>query len=304
MTQASAEPGPVELSIIIVNWNVMGFLDRCLASIFEHVRHLRYEVIVVDNASRDGSVELVRSKYPQVHLIANEYNAGFCRANNQGIERAEGEFLVLLNPDTEVYPGAMETLVAYLRNHPDAGVVGPMLLSPGGLHMPNGTRFPTLRRELVGVLGLQRFNQRAYDLEGYGREDFTTEAEVDVVCGACLMTRRQVIEQIGGLDESLFMYFEEVDFCRRAKAAGWKVVYVPEARVYHHWMQSVKQDNIAATRRLFRSQFLYFRKHHGVAAAWLLRILSSITVAARTARILAVRMRDRLLRRDAGSPLN
>ncbi|MGC8667236.1 MAG: glycosyltransferase family 2 protein [Chthonomonadales bacterium] len=287
----------MDLSVIIVNWNVKDFLDRCLASLYQNVCGLAFEIIVVDNASRDGSVELVRSKYPQVRLIANEGNEGFCRANNQGLAVASGEFVVLLNPDTEVYPGAMEALVAFLRDHPDVGVVGPMLLSPGGLHMPNGTRFPTLRRELIGVLGLQKVNQRAYDLEGYGREDFTTVAEVDVVCGACLMTRRSVFEQIGGLDESLFMYFEEVDFCRRAKMAGWKVYYVPDARVYHHWMQSVKQDNIAATRRLFRSQFLYFRKHHGAAAAWLLRVLSAATVTLRTGRILGVRLRDRILQR-------
>ncbi len=299
MTSDGNRPACVDLSVIIVNWNVRDFLDRCLASLRQHVRDLTFEVIVVDNASKDDSVQMVRSKYPEVLLIANEANNGFCRGNNQGLEVARGEFVVLLNPDTEVYPGAMETLVAFLRDHPDVGVVGPMLLSPEGLHMPNGTRFPTLRRELMGVFGLHRFNQRAYDLEGYGREDFSQIAEVDVVCGACLMTRQSIVRQIGGLDEQLFMYFEEVDFCRRVKAAGWKVFYVPEARVYHHWMQSVKQDNIAATRRLFRSQFLYFRKHHGLAAAWLLRVLSSVTVATRTGRIVAVRVRDRILRGGA-----
>ena len=299
MTSDGNRPACVDLSVIIVNWNVRDFLDRCLASLRQHVRDLTFEVIVVDNASKDDSVQMVRSKYPEVLLIANEANNGFCRGNNQGLEVARGEFVVLLNPDTEVYPGAMETLVAFLRDHSDVGVVGPMLLSPEGLHMPNGTRFPTLRRELMGVLGLHRFNQRAYDLEGYGREDFSQIAEVDVVCGACLMTRQSIVRQIGGLDEQLFMYFEEVDFCRRVKAAGWKVFYVPEARVYHHWMQSVKQDNIAATRRLFRSQFLYFRKHHGLAAAWLLRVLSSVTVATRTGRIVAVRVRDRILRGGA-----
>src|SRR5205085_7739242 len=134
------------------------------------------------------------------------------------------------------------------------GVVGPMLLSGQGLSMPNGTFFPTLRRELLGVTGLHQFRKKEYDREGYGRDDFTKLAEVDVVCGACMVMPRRVVDEVGVLDEHLFMYFEEVDFCLRAKKAGWKVFYVPESRVFHHWMQSVKQDYIGATRRLFRSQ--------------------------------------------------
>lgn len=287
----------MDLSIIIVSWNVCGHLEKCIESIYANVRGLSFEVIVVDNASRDDSVAMVESRFPEVKLIKNERNAGFCRGNNQGLEVYQGEFAVLLNPDTEVYDGAMDSMVAFLREHPDVGAVGPMLLSPEGLSMPNGTKFPTLRRELLGVTGLHEFRKAEYQLEGYGRDDFSKLAEVDVVCGACLLTRRALIDQIGGLDEALFMYFEEVDFCLRARKAGWRVFYVPEARVYHHWMQSVKQDYIGATRRLFRSQYLYFRKHHGLGPALLLRILSAWTVAFRSARIQGVRIRDRLLRK-------
>src|SRR5262249_43426039 len=128
--------------------NVRGHLERCLESIYSNVRDLSYEVIVVDNASRDDTVSMVESRFPHVRLIENDYNAGFCRGNNQGLEVYQGDFVVLLNPDTEVYPGAMEAMVKFLRDNPEAGVVGPMLLCPDGLSMPNGTKFPTLRREL------------------------------------------------------------------------------------------------------------------------------------------------------------
>lgn len=292
----------MDLSIIIVSWNTRDCLDKCLESIHANTLNLAYEVIVVDNASRDATGQMVREKHPDVILIENDTNAGFCRGNNQGLEIYKGELVVLLNPDTEVYEGALETLTGFLRERPDVGVVGPMLLSPEGLCMPNGTLFPTLRRELLGVTGLHQFRKKEYDLEGYGRSDFTQLAEVDVVCGACMMTRRTVVDQIGGLDEQLFMYFEEVDFCLRAGKVGWRVFYVPDARVFHHWMQSVKQDYIGATRRLFRSQYLYFRKHHGLPAALILRLVSYWTVTARAARIHAVRLRDRILKKRLPSP--
>ena len=294
----------MDLSIVIVNWNVRELLDCCLDSIYRNVRGLTFEVVVVDNASHDASVEMVRSRYPQVQVIANAENAGFCRGNNQGIEATTGDFVCLLNPDTEVYPGAMERLVGFLRERPDVGVVGPRLSSPPGVPTrPNGTMFPSFTHELLGVMAWHRPNKEAFERRSFGRSSFDETAEVDVVCGACLLTRRQVVEQIGGLDEALFMFFDEVDFCLRAKRAGWRVFVVPDAEILHVWMGSVKQDTQAGTRRLNRARFVFFRKHHGIvpaAALWLACYLSEQT---RLARVRAVHGRDRLLgRRRAGDP--
>ncbi len=286
----------MDLSIIIVNWNVKDLLGRCLESIYNNVRDLEFEVIVVDNDSRDGSAELVKSAFPRVRLIANQDNAGFCRGNNQGIAIATGRYIVLLNPDTEVYEGSMETLARHLDEHSDVGAVGPMLMVQDGKQGRNGTRFTSPQFEISSLMGLYKRNPQKYDYEAYGRDDFTKQAEVDVICGACLMTRCEIVDKIGGLDESFFMYYEEVDFCRRVKKAGWRVFYVPEARVYHHWMQSAKQDSIAANRRLFRSQYLYFRKHYGLLPALAVGLFGYSTVIFRTARILAVRARDRILK--------
>lgn len=291
----------VDLSIIIVNWNVCDFLDRCLDSIAENVTGISYETIVVDNASRDGSVSMVRDKHPGVRLIANTENAGFCRANNQGIEIARGRYVVLLNPDTEVYAGSMETLVEFLEAHNNVGIAGPMLLAPEGITAPNGTRFTTLLRELLGTTGLIGFFKDYHHRSAYGRDDFSASMQVDVVCGACLMTRRDVIDQIGGLDERIFMFYDEPDFCRRAKQAGWSTWYVAEAKVFHHWMQSVKQDNLNATRRYFRAQYFYFRKHHGLIPALTIRAVSSVALLFRSARIMQYRLRCRIagaLRRE------
>jgi hypothetical protein len=291
----------MDLSIVIVSWNVREYLDACLRSIQQNVCGLTYETIVVDNASRDGSAEMVRQSHPAVHLIANSENVGYCRGNNQGIGVTTGDFIVLLNPDTEVTEGAMERLVGFLREHLDVGIVGPMLKAPSSFTQPNGTRFPSFEGQLLEATGLRRWMENRYIGITYGRTDFSQTAQVDVVCGACLLARRDVFTALGGLDENLVMYFDEADFCRRARALGWKTWYVADACVFHHWMRSVSQQPIASTIRLYRSQLLYFRKHHGLMAALALRFITLGTVGSRAARIWGVSVRDRLLRRGAAA---
>ncbi len=285
----------MDLSIIIVSWNTEEYLRACLESVYRNAGDLELEVIVVDNASRDGTVDMVRGGFPHVRLIANADNAGFCKANNQGIEIAHGDLLLLLNPDTEVKPCALRALVDFLRTHPEAGVAGPMLLNTDGSIMPNGHTFPTVRRELMGITGLSQRRKAAYEADMYGREDFSVGTEVDVVCGAALLTRREVVERIGGLDEDLFMFYDEVDFCRRVRSAGWRVFYVPESRITHHWMQSVKQDVIRSMRRLFHAQYVYFSKHHGFIPALFLRTMSAMAIAYRASRIRGGAIKGRLL---------
>jgi len=287
-----------DLTVVIVSWNVCDLLRRCLASILaarsmqhrglgpepsrapisspnpqEHSKNLRVEIIVVDNGSSDGSAEMVRAEFPQVRLIANEENRGFTAANNQGLAAGQGRYLMLLNPDTELVGDALATMAGYLEEHPRVGVVGPQLRYADGRLQSSRRRFPTLATALFEstVVGEwwpdNRFARR------YRMADTPDDAiqPVDWLVGACLLVRREVYEQVGGLDEGFFMYSEEMDWCRRISSAGWELVYLPAATVVHHEGKSSEQ--VAAARQIYfqSSKVRYFRKHHGAMQAELLR---------------------------------
>jgi len=266
----------IDLSIVIVSWNVRDFLRRCLRSIFEAQPAspgVNLEVIVVDNASTDDSVEVVRAEFSDVRLIANAGNRGFSAANNQGLAVARGRYVLLLNPDTEVMDGALTTLVAFADAHPDVGVVGPQLLNSDGSIQSSRRRFPTLATAFFESTWLQpcaprRVLERYYVLD---RSDSET-LDVDWVKGAALMARGRAIAQVGPLDEGFFMYSEELDWCRRFKDAGWRVVYLPDARIVHHEGKSSEQVVPARQIHFQTSKVRYFRKHHGAAAAEALRL--------------------------------
>ncbi len=275
----------VDLSIIIVNWNVCDLLRRCLRSILD-TRCSMLEVIVVDNASTDGSVEMVRTEFPGVHLIANADNRGFPAANNQGIAVARGRYVFLLNPDTEVLDDALATMVAFTDAHPDVGVVGPQLLNPDGGVQSSRRRFPTLLTAFFESTWLRPYPPRSplqggscpYAprglLERYyvlDRPDDATQ-DVDWVDGAALMARQEAIQQVGVMDEGFFMYSEELDWCRRFREAGWRVVYLPEARIIHHRGKSSEQVVAAKHIHFQTSKVRYFRKYHGCVAAESLRL--------------------------------
>ncbi|HEY64065.1 MAG TPA: glycosyltransferase family 2 protein [Caldilineae bacterium] len=272
----------MDLSILIVNWNVTHLLRRCLASIvaspgvdvYGSGRGLRAEVIVVDNASTDGSPEMVAREFPWVRLIRNQENVGFTRANNQALDLARGRYLLFLNPDTEVVGEALQIMVRYMEAHPDVGVLGPQLRYADGRIQPSRRRFPTLATAFLESTILQQWwpdNPIARRYYVADRSD-DEEQDVDWVVGACFMTRRHVVEQIGGFDERFFMYSEELDWCRRARAAGWRVVYLPTARVIHHEGKSSEQAVAARHIHFQSSKVLYFRKHHGAFAAELVRV--------------------------------
>jgi N-acetylglucosaminyl-diphospho-decaprenol L-rhamnosyltransferase len=261
----------IDLSIVVLNWNVRDLLDRCLASLRSD--HGALEIIVVDNASRDDSVAMVRAKYPQVTLIANAENRGFTGGNNQGIEAAHGRYVMVLNPDTEVLGDALDRLVAYLDGHPDVGAIGPQLLNPDRSIQSSRRRFPTLSTAFFESTWLQGIAPRRV-LTHYYMDDVpaTTTHEVDWLNGACTVFRREVLERVGVYDaQNYFMYSEELDLCRRVKEAGWKIVYLPEAQVVHYVGQS--SDQAAAARHIYfqTSKVHYFRKWHGACVADLLR---------------------------------
>ncbi len=262
------------LSVLIVNWNVRDLLRRCLQSVIAHSSTVPLEIIVVDNGSTDGSGEMVRTEFPQVYLIANPDNRGFPAANNQGLAVARGRYVLLLNPDTEVMGAALETMVAFADAHPDVGVVGPQLLNPDGTVQSSRRRFPTLATALFESTWLQpcaprRLLARYYVLD---RPDNEIQ-DVDWVTGAALMARREAIEQVGPLDEGFFMYSEELDWCRRFRRAGWRVVYLPTARIVHYVGKSSEQVLPARHIRFQTSKVRYFRKYHGPIAAEVLRLV-------------------------------
>lgn len=259
----------IDLTIIIVSWNVRDLLRRCLYSI----SNVQPETIVIDNASTDGSPDMVRGEFPHVHLITNEQNRGFTAANNQGLARSRGRYLLLLNPDTEVVGDALATMVCYLEDHPQAGALGPQLCYPDGSLQPSRRRFPTMATALVESTVVQQWWADNRILRRYYMEDTNDDdvQPVDWVVGACLLVRREAYEQVGGLDEGFFMYSEELDWCKRIKDAGWEVVYLPTATVIHHEGKSSEQVVPARHIRFQSSKVRYFGKHHGAFQAEALR---------------------------------
>ncbi len=265
----------LDLSLIIVSYNVRDLLIACLESIQSALAssRLRYEIIVVDNASSDGSPEAVRHRFPGVRLIESPENLGFAAANNRGLQIAGGRVLVLLNPDTTVPPGTLEILFDYLGEHPDTGVVGPRLIYPDGSTQPSRRRFPTFLTGLLESTIVQDYwpkNPAARRYYLADRPDNVTQ-DVEWLVGACLMARRKVFEQAGVLDEAFFMYSEEIEWCHRVRKAGWRTVYLPEATIIHHEGASSRQDVPARQINFDTSRVLLFERLYGRRIAWLLR---------------------------------
>ena len=280
----------MDLAVIIVNWNVRELLRRCLASVEASARasRLTVTIVVVDNASSDGSVAMVAAEFPAVRLIASERNLGFTAGNNLGLralsaypEDEQPRYILFLNPDAEVISDALGTMVRYLDAHPAVGIVGPQLRYPDGTVQPSRRRFPTLATAFVESTPLQRRWPRCGVLRRYYMADGLDDAEqeVDWLVGACLMARREVLAQVGGFDEGFFMYSEELDWCRRVKAAGWRIVYLPAAQVMHYEGKSSEQVIPARHIHFQASKVRYFRKYYGPLAAETLRLFLLATYA-------------------------
>ncbi len=267
---------PPDISIIILSWNVRDLLRACLTSLVRSddtaQRRHAMEVIVVDAASSDGSAEMVRAEFPQVKLIASDENLGYSRGNNAGLRAAAGRYILILNPDAEVVGEALAQMVAYMDDHPQAGLLGPQLLYPDQTVQSTRRRFPTLATGFFESTWLQPLVPRSM-LDRYYARDLPDDAisEVDWVVGAAMLVRREAHEQVGGLDEGFFMYSEELDWCRRMQAAGWKVVYFPLARIIHHEAKSSAQVPAVTHIRFNTSKLRYYRMYHGSLAAEALR---------------------------------
>ncbi len=262
-----------DISIIIVSRNTRELLRACLRSIHEHHNGYTVETIVVESDSHDGTAAMVRAAFPEVILLEPGENTGFARGNNLGIKRACGDAVLLLNPDTELTAGTLAALHHALLADPTVGVVGPLLRYPDGTIQPSRRRFPTLATALVESTVMQEWWPNHPALARYYRADMPDDVaqDVDWLVGACLLARRVVFTAVGLLDERLFLYAEEPEWCWRVRQAGWRVRFVPEAELRHHEGTSTSQNVIARQRAFAVSKTHLMSALYGPTAGWVTR---------------------------------
>ncbi len=271
----------MDLSIVIVNWKVKDLLRQCLASVYRQ-QGVSFEVFVVDNDSRDGSAEMVREEFPQATLIANDRNLGFAAANNQALRQSRGDFALLLNPDTDCGDGMFAQMVAWMRQNPHAGIMGPRVRNVDGTVQHSVRRLPTLLSQSLIILKLHHVFPRLPALRRYFAADFdyAKAAPVDQVIGAAFLIRRSLLDAVGMLDERYFIWFEEADYCKRAKDAGFQVWYAPVADVVHRGGESFGQVFSPVKQRYFDASLrTYFRIHHGMPSYLILTALHPLAMA-------------------------
>jgi GT2 family glycosyltransferase len=267
----------MDVSIIIINWNTKKLLHDCLASVYETSGDIDYEVIVVDNASVDGSAEMVKDEFPNVVLIENSENRGFAAANNQAMAVAKGRYVLLLNSDTIVLENAVANTVQFADAHSEVGVTGCRVLNPDGSVQRTCFKFPSILNILLSSTYLYKLFPRN---KFFGREQMTwwdrsDERQVDVVTGCFMLVRREAIDQVGMMDERFFMYGEETDWCYRFTKSGWKVMFAPVGQIIHFGGQSASQKPVAMIIQLRMSILKFIRKHNG----WLSHLIARILIA-------------------------
>ncbi len=272
-----------DASIIIVSWNTRDILQDCLKSISEQAGDIDYETIVVDNASADGSAEMVREKFPSVILIENSSNCGFAAANNQAMRIAKGRYILLLNSDTLILDRAIEKTISFADAHPEVAVTGCRVLNSDKSLQPTCFMFPSILNMVLSSSYLYKLFPGS---KFFGRErmtwwDRSDTREVDVVTGCFILVRPQAIEQVGMMDEQFFVYGEETDWCYRFKQSGWKVIFTPEAEIIHLGGASSKQIRPEMQMQLKASILLFMKKHRKLVSYYLGCIVTSLFFSAR-----------------------
>jgi len=284
---------PADLAVVIVNYNTGPFLERCLTSLEERAGDASLDVLVIDNASRDGSHRAAVDAHPRVRMIENSSNRFLSPAWNQGIHETAAPYVLLMNPDAEIWSGTLDRLVALMEQRPEVALLGPLIRNADGTPYPTGRRIPTVA-EAVGHAFLGPFMpenrfSRAYRMEEWDR---ASEREVDWVSGACMLLRRAALDEVGLFDERFLLYAEELDISTRLRSAGWSVLFTPEVEVLHEGGVSTGRS-----RRMHlmhsRSMFLYFDKHR--ASGWRRALLPFAWLALRL-RAEIVSLRDRVAR--------
>ena len=273
----------MDVSIIIVNWNTIKLLRDCLTSVYEQTHNIDFEVIVVDNCSSDGSIEMVKGEFPKVILIENKENRGFAAANNQAIAIAKGRYILLLNSDTVVLDKAIEKTLSFADDNPEAAAIGCRVLNPDGTVQTTCFMFPSILNMILSSTYLYKLFPGS---KFFGREQMTwwdrnDVREVDVVTGCFILVRRQAIEQVGTLDERFFMYGEETDWCYRMKKNGWKIMFTPAGQIIHFGGQSASKTPVTMIIQLRQSILKFIKKHNGRSSVFLARLLTALVFIVR-----------------------
>lgn len=276
----------IDITIIIVNYNTKKLTEQTLNSIYSKDLNLNYEVFVVDNASTDGSVEMIATLFPLVNLLPQKENLGFSRANNLAIKQAKGKYILLLNSDTVIIDNCIEKCFEYMEKNKNIGALGCKVVLPdGSLDKACKRSFPTPENSFYHAVGLAKLFPKSKRFGAYNLTylDENKIHEVDCLVGAFMMVRREVIEQVGILDEKYFMYGEDIDWCYRIKQAGWKIVYYPEAKIIHHKGSSSKKKRWKTVYEFHRAMYLFFNDHYKDKYNIIIRISVYIGIMAKLA---------------------
>lgn len=255
----------MDLSVIIVSYNTKDLLCQTIESVISTTSDISYEILVSDNNSKDGSVDMVRQRFPEVIVIENKENLGFSKANNIAIKKAKGRYILLLNSDTVVEKGCLDESVKYMDNHKNIGVLGCKVVLPTGeLDHACKRGFPTPKASFYYLLKLHRFfpNNKKYGLYCASHIKEDEVGDVDALMGAFMMLPQSVIHKVGVLDEAFFMYGEDIDWCYRIKKAGFRVVYYPEAKIIHYKGSSSKKKRVKTIYEFHRAMILFYNKHY------------------------------------------
>jgi len=268
----------IDISVIIVNWNTKALLLDCVESLYQTTKHSSFEIIVVDNASTDGSTDALRKRFPHVHSIVNPSNFGFAKANNIGIKKAQGRYVCLVNSDVKALDGVLDKMLASIESHPEIGALAPKTFGRNMQIQKNCREFPTLRNVFCEAFFLNKLFPTIGVFRGRDmvQHDYDVMMEIEVLSGCFLMVRQEVIEQVGALDERFFFYCEDVDWCKRIRDAGWKLVYYPGAETIHFGHGSSSNTSIRFRLEMLKANWQYWKKHHGMLECILFRLIELI----------------------------
>lgn len=276
----------IDVTIVIVNWNTRDFLKKCLFSIYKYTKK-KFQIIVIDNASKDGSFNMVERDFQDeielgsLIVLKNSKNLGFAKAVNIGIKKANCSYILLLNPDTVIIDNAIDKMIEFMSKDQSIGILGPKLLYNDRTLQPSCRQFPTLFSQILVLLKLHNLFPQFGPIKRYYMLDFKYDipAQVDQVMGACFLVKRELIEKIGLFDEKYWIWFEEVDYCKRAKQADYQIVYIPYAHVLHHKGKSF--GNVSSPLKQIRmnnSLLHYFMKHHTIIHAFVILLFYPISL--------------------------
>lgn len=287
----------MKLSVVIVNYNVEHFLEQCLISVEKSMKGIEGEIFVVDNNSVDGSVRMVKQKFPEVHLLANKENVGFSKANNQAILQSKGEYVLLLNPDTVVENTTFSKVVEFMDSHPDGGGLGVKMLDGKGRFLPESKRgLPTPQVAFYKISGLSRLFPRSKVFGRYHLGFLNNDQvhEVEILSGAFMMLRKKVLDEVGLLDETFFMYGEDIDLSYRIIKAGYKNYYYPQTRIIHYKGESTKKSSVNYVLVFYKAMIIFANKHFSKNRASWLGLFIQMAVYGRAMLAIVSRLADRL----------